>query len=281
MHRIDGPGHLANQFTEGDPQQGQAPTTVTDDWANAVQEEIAAVIEGAGIALVKGQQDQLLAALDARFAPLTPYTGHFAPIGSGTAVTAINTTVALTALDATHVVLVDETNDKLKLYSVDYGTGVFTLIGSGTAVTAITSGDGLALTALDATHVVLVDETNGKLFLYSVDPGTGVFTLIGSGTAVTAFIDDVALTALDATHVVLAEQTNDKLYLYSVDPGTGVFTLIGSGTAVTGFNFSVALTALDATHVVLGNVTNDKLFLHDAVVHKGRAAPWSAAGGAF
>jgi hypothetical protein len=183
MHRIDGPGHLANQFTEGDPQQGQAPTTVTDDWANAVQEEIAAVIEGAGIALVKGQQDQLLAALDARFAPLTPYTGHFAPIGSGTAVTAINTTVALTALDAT--------------------------------------------------HVVLVDETNGKLYLYSVDPGTGVFTLIGSGTAVTAVV------------------------------------------------FSVALTALDATHVVLGTVSGDKLFLHDAVVHKGRAAPWSAAGGAF
>jgi hypothetical protein len=66
MHRIDGPGHLANQFTEGDPQQGQAPTTVTDDWANAVQEEISAVIEGAGIVLDKEDNGQLAAAVQTR-----------------------------------------------------------------------------------------------------------------------------------------------------------------------------------------------------------------------
>jgi hypothetical protein len=64
MHRIDGPGATAqNLFTEGDPQMGVAPTTVTDDWSNDVQEELATVIEGAGIALVKGQQDQLGRAL--------------------------------------------------------------------------------------------------------------------------------------------------------------------------------------------------------------------------
>jgi hypothetical protein len=86
---------------------------------------------------------------------------------------------------------------------------------------------------------------------------------------------------VDATHVVLIEQTNDKLYLYEVDYGTGGFTLIGSGTAVTAFTTAVALAAVDATHVVLIEHTNGKLYLYDAVVHKGRAAPWSAAGGAF
>ena len=63
MHRIDGPGHLSNQFTEGDPQLGQAPTTVTDDWLNDVQENLAQAIEGSGLALVKGSGSQLLEAV--------------------------------------------------------------------------------------------------------------------------------------------------------------------------------------------------------------------------
>jgi hypothetical protein len=204
MHRIDGPGHLANQFTEGDPQQGQAPTTVTDDWANAVQEEISAVIEGAGIVLDKEDNGQLAAAVQTR----------------------------------------DE------------------------------KGAANGYASLDADARLPLAQTPALRY-------PGPFVPIGSGTAVTAFVGGVALAAVDATHVVLIEQTNGKLYLYEVDYGTGGFTLIGSGTAVTAFTNAVALAAVDATHVVLIEHTNGKLYLYDAVVHKGRAAPWSAAGGAF
>ena len=65
MHRIDAPGAtIDNKFTEGNPSQGIPATQVSDDWLNDVQEEIANVIEAEGITLVKGTQNQLLAALN-------------------------------------------------------------------------------------------------------------------------------------------------------------------------------------------------------------------------
>lgn len=64
MHRIDGAGATVdNKFTQGNPVTGVPATTVTDAWLNAVQEEIAAVIAGAGIALDKPNNGQLLQAL--------------------------------------------------------------------------------------------------------------------------------------------------------------------------------------------------------------------------
>lgn len=70
MHRIDhatreidGNGAGKDGFTEGAP--GVVPATVvTADWANAVQEEIAAVIEDRGIALDKPDNAQLLEAIN-------------------------------------------------------------------------------------------------------------------------------------------------------------------------------------------------------------------------
>lgn len=64
MHRIDhataAPGDL---FTEGNPATATPATTVTDDWLNDVQENICAVVEAAGIPLVKGNFTQLLEAI--------------------------------------------------------------------------------------------------------------------------------------------------------------------------------------------------------------------------
>lgn len=66
MHRIDGPAAAPGAlFTEGDPNVGTPATVVTDDWLNAVQEEIANVIEGAGAALSKPSNEQLLLAVKA------------------------------------------------------------------------------------------------------------------------------------------------------------------------------------------------------------------------
>ena len=66
MHRIDGPGATQDErFTEGNPAAAIPATTVTADWLNAVQEEIAHVIEGAGNILDKANNAQLLAAVQA------------------------------------------------------------------------------------------------------------------------------------------------------------------------------------------------------------------------
>lgn len=63
MHRIDGPDHVGNLFSDGPP-----GTVVTDDWANDVQENLCNFIEDApsSIALVKGNFTQLIAAFNAR-----------------------------------------------------------------------------------------------------------------------------------------------------------------------------------------------------------------------
>ncbi len=64
MHRIDGAGATTDHlFTEGDPSTGVPATTVTGGWLNAVQEEIAHVIEAAGITLSKPDNGQLYAAI--------------------------------------------------------------------------------------------------------------------------------------------------------------------------------------------------------------------------
>lgn len=73
MHRIDGPAAApGGHFTEGDPNVGTPATVVTDDWANAVQEEICNVIEGAGQALAKPNNAQLLAAIQQLVSAATP-----------------------------------------------------------------------------------------------------------------------------------------------------------------------------------------------------------------
>lgn len=59
MHRIDAPGNVSGMFTEGDPQAGQPPTQVSDDWLNAVQEEVVGVILATGRVLSKPNNGQL------------------------------------------------------------------------------------------------------------------------------------------------------------------------------------------------------------------------------
>ena len=55
--------NVGGYFTKGNPGGGVAATIVDDDWANAMQEEVAAVIEGAGITLSKTVRNQLFSAI--------------------------------------------------------------------------------------------------------------------------------------------------------------------------------------------------------------------------
>lgn len=68
-HRIDTPrATVGGLFDPGDPGVGVRPTALDADWCNMVQEEIVQVILAAGIALAKGTNTQLLAALQALIA---------------------------------------------------------------------------------------------------------------------------------------------------------------------------------------------------------------------
>ncbi len=67
MQRITSPDH---QFHDGDPFNGIQGTAVTAAFLNAVQEEIATVIEAAGIPLSSASSTQLLNALTQIFAGL-------------------------------------------------------------------------------------------------------------------------------------------------------------------------------------------------------------------
>jgi len=70
MHRIDTPtaqkdkfGAGKNGFTRGNPQTGTPATALDDDYFDSIQEELASVIEGAGVALDKSRRNQLLDAI--------------------------------------------------------------------------------------------------------------------------------------------------------------------------------------------------------------------------
>ena len=70
MHRIDTStaqvdkfGAGKNGFTGGNPQTGELPTALNADFFDSVQEEIAAVIEAAGLTLTKSNRAQLLASM--------------------------------------------------------------------------------------------------------------------------------------------------------------------------------------------------------------------------
>ena len=79
MHRIDGPAAAPGGFfTEGDPGTGTPATVVTDDFMNAVQEELVAVAVSAGDTLSKPSNDQVVKAIKKLIAALLP-TGAVQP----------------------------------------------------------------------------------------------------------------------------------------------------------------------------------------------------------
>jgi hypothetical protein len=79
MHRIDTSGNVLNRFSEGNPAAGQLATRLSAAWFNDVQENIAEVIEYAGIALVKGTETQLRDAIVALIAGVVGSGGGSVP----------------------------------------------------------------------------------------------------------------------------------------------------------------------------------------------------------
>jgi hypothetical protein len=89
-------------FTEGNPSGGQPATVVDADWANAVQEELMAVVEEAGLTGDKTDNAQLLAALQALFSTGNKNVPKFVcRIGAGGGIVWASDAGITSALDAT------------------------------------------------------------------------------------------------------------------------------------------------------------------------------------
>lgn len=106
MHRIDtSTATPDNKFTEGDPAVPVAATTVSAAWLNAVQEELVAVITGAGLGLKKSDNGQLWQAIsqlitDAKPGLATKANPGLVQVGGGLDVTAKGLLSVLTATPA-------------------------------------------------------------------------------------------------------------------------------------------------------------------------------------
>ncbi|CRY77048.1 gp53-like domain-containing protein [Yersinia intermedia] len=89
MHRIDTPtaqvdkfGAGKNGFTRGNPQTGVPATALDDDYFDAIQEELAGVIESTGVALDKSKRTQLLTALNKLFLQSANYFSEISAEGT-------------------------------------------------------------------------------------------------------------------------------------------------------------------------------------------------------
>ncbi|MBF0207548.1 MAG: hypothetical protein HQK53_11730 [Oligoflexia bacterium] len=81
MHRIDQDNFSTSNglFTRGDIKKGIAPTVVSDDWLNDVQENLCQFIEKQGLNLTKGDGSQLGNAIN----NLLPQKNYCCPIRGG------------------------------------------------------------------------------------------------------------------------------------------------------------------------------------------------------
>lgn len=87
MHRIDTTtaqkdkfGAGKNGFTRGNPQTGVPATDLDDDYFDAIQEELAGVVEGGGLTLNKADRGQVLKALKLLFTANTDSIGALAAL---------------------------------------------------------------------------------------------------------------------------------------------------------------------------------------------------------
>jgi hypothetical protein len=140
-------------FTKGNPNTAELATIVDDDWLNALQEELANVIESAGITLSKTDRTQLLAAIQT-LVNGTPY--------------AVSSTVANTYTATLTPVPLSYTTGMLVLIKFTHGnTGAATINLNTLGAKNIKRLDGSALSSGDIydsmVAIMCYDGTNFQL----------------------------------------------------------------------------------------------------------------------
>ena len=149
-------------FTKGNPQTGIQATTVDDDWANAVQEEICNVITAAGVTLDKTSQTQLRDAIKiliesgaalygASTSAANTYTATLSP--------------APTAYTAGQIVFIKFTNHNTGAATINLNSlGAKSIVHTdGSALNSSDIADGMiAIMSYDGTNFQLLNPNNAN-----------------------------------------------------------------------------------------------------------------------
>lgn len=97
MDRINGAGHVGHMFVAEDVPTNRPPTEITEDWLNTIQEELAAIPEGAGMTLDPNNRTQLREAIQRMIdAGLTMLHGRNVIINGCCSVSQVNGTTEVT-----------------------------------------------------------------------------------------------------------------------------------------------------------------------------------------
>jgi hypothetical protein len=155
MHRMDVPSATAgHQFTEGSPTAGVPATQVSASWMNDVQEELMSVLATAGIAPVKGTQDQLLKAMRS--------------LSGGVIGAATNVKMTVATASATATLTADEI-----IVGTALGGQAFRLSSYSKTINLATTGPG----GMDAG----TPPANGYVALYAIyNPVTGASSILAT-----------------------------------------------------------------------------------------------------
>ncbi|MDR3408480.1 MAG: hypothetical protein P4L68_08280 [Methylovirgula sp.] len=148
-------------FTGGDPTTGTPPTTVSPDWFNQVQEELLSILAAASIAESKAVNNQVLAALQAMFAPLSGFsnslgTNWWQQLPGGLIVQCATTSFSLSAVHGTVPISwpVAFPNTCLNAFSTSIGTNSYGgSIGSSLDVPPSSTGATLMIDGYGSTPV--------------------------------------------------------------------------------------------------------------------------------
>ncbi|MGB5830128.1 MAG: hypothetical protein WBH22_27240 [Pseudomonas mandelii] len=240
MHRIDGPGATVdNRFTDGDPVGGIQATMVTDDWANDVQEELMSVLAAAGIAPVKGTQDQLLKSIR--------------KMSSGVPGTAINLkmastgTNAIVSINADFICVANSAGDQKTLSAVVIGS--LNLATSG--VNGLDTG-AMATNTWYATYVIWNPTTGVVAGLASLSYTNPTMP---AGFTHRAFVESVRVGATVTRIWPFRKRGRDVMY--APDPATDLAAdfpnAVSGGTATSSTPVSlVGLVPPNATSALMG-----------------------------
>ncbi|NEK82810.1 MAG: phage tail protein [Pantoea ananatis] len=195
MHRIDTPtaqvdkfGAGKNGFTIGNPQTGELPTALDADFFDAVQEELCAPIEAAGLTVDKSKKNQLLAALKLLFLQPSNAFSEIKSLGAASQAKAVenlgvrsvlagitgstrNLAMNVTSASASATVAADEIIVSTSLGGSQYRIGSFSK-----TINLATTGAG----GMDASTV----PANGFVGIYAIyNPVTGASALLAVNAA--------------------------------------------------------------------------------------------------
>ncbi|HDL7799555.1 TPA: tail fiber protein [Yersinia enterocolitica] len=260
MHRIDTPtaqvdkfGAGKNGFTRGNPQTGVPATALDDDYFDAVQEELAVVVEAAGFVLNKADRAQLLAAIQHLITLGMPDLKDASLTQKGVAQLSSSTTSVSEILAATPKAVKDMGDKALKTTN-----NLSEIAAAGSAAQAVTQAN-IGLTPSKFSGRLLNTQTFAATGTYTPTAGTGyiIVEAVGGGGA------SGAISATSASQNAITSVGSPGAYakvLYTSVPstasvviGSGGVGILGTGPTGGGTTFGSILTCPGGPGSLVGN----------------------------